>query len=260
MSIRRWPLLGLLLAVPAIVALAQNELPPGQSAQPRQPAQPGQNPAAGAQAGQAEANFAKIISYAIGRSLGQETKLAGVTIDLQSLQAGMNDEAKGTPSPYDEQQLGAAMQQFSQRIQQNVARNNKQQGEAFLAKNSKAEGVVTTATGLQYKVLQEGEGTSPKATDTVVCHYQGTFLNGDVFDSSYDSGQPATFPVDGVIAGWTEALQLMKVGSKYQLFVPSQLAYGAQGRPGIPPNATLVFEVELIQVAPAGAGRLQPRQ
>ncbi len=264
MSIRRWPLLGLLLAVPAIVALAQNELPPGQPAQnPRQPTQPGQNPGAGAQAqdaGQAEANFAKIISYAIGRSLGQETKLAGVTIDLQSLQAGMNDEVKGAPSPYDDQQLGAAMQQFSQRIQQNVARNNKQQGEAFLAKNGKAEGVVTTATGLQYKVLQEGDGASPKATDTVVCHYQGTFLNGEVFDSSYDSGQPATFPVQGVIPGWTEALQLMKIGSKYQLFVPSQLAYGAQGRPGIPPNATLVFEVELIQIAPAGAGRLQPRQ
>lgn len=254
MTIRQWPVVGLLIAVPAMLVMAQQDtLPPGQPAQA--PAAAGQGDAAGQNA---EANFAKIISYAIGRSLGQECKLAGVTIDLQAFQAGINDELREAPSQYNDQQMAGAMQQFSQRIQANVARNNKQQGEAFLARNGTAEGVVTTASGLQYKVLKEGNGPTPKATDTVVCHYQGTFLNGDVFDSSYEAGQPASFPVQGVIAGWTEALQLMKVGSKYQLFVPSQLAYGAQGRPGIPPNATLVFEVELLQIAQPGA--LQPRQ
>ena len=115
--------------------------------------------------------------------------------------------------------------------------------------NKKKESVVTTASGLQYKVITEGTGASPKSTDTVSVHYKGTLINGKEFDSSYRRGQPASFPVNGVIKGWTEALQLMKVGSKWQLFIPSELAYGEQGAGGvIPPNATLVFEVEVISI------------
>ena len=118
-----------------------------------------------------------------------------------------------------------------------------------MAANAKAPGVTTTKSGLQYKVLKDGTGKSPKASDTVTTHYKGTLVDGSTFDSSYDRNEPATFPVDGVIAGWTEALQLMKEGSKWQLVIPSDLAYGPQGRPPvIPANSTLVFEVELLKV------------
>jgi FKBP-type peptidyl-prolyl cis-trans isomerase FklB len=129
---------------------------------------------------------------------------------------------------------------------------NKQEGEAFLAANKTQEGVVALPSGLQYKVLKEGTGPKPTATDSVVCNYRGTLLNNTEFDSSYKRGQPITLPVNGVIKGWTEALQLMPVGSKWQLFVPSELAYGARGAGGaggaIGPNATLVFEIELLSI------------
>jgi FKBP-type peptidyl-prolyl cis-trans isomerase FklB len=122
-------------------------------------------------------------------------------------------------------------------------------GEAFLAANAKKEGVITTASGLQYKVLKSGTGDSPKATDQVKVHYTGTTIDGNVFDSSVQRGQPAVFPVNAVIPGWVEALQLMKVGDKWQLFIPAQLAYGAQSpSPAIPPNSVLIFEVELIDI------------
>jgi FKBP-type peptidyl-prolyl cis-trans isomerase len=127
---------------------------------------------------------------------------------------------------------------------------NKKEGEAFLAANKGKEGVVTLPSGLQYKILTPGTGPKPTATDSVVCNYKGTLINGTEFDSSYKRGEPATFPVTGVIKGWTEALQLMPVGSKWQLFIPSDLAYGARGTPGGPigPNATLIFEVELMSI------------
>ena len=126
---------------------------------------------------------------------------------------------------------------------------NKREGETFLAENSKKEGVVTTPSGLQYRVITEGTGKQPSANSTVTVHYRGKLLDGTEFDSSYKRGEPATFPLSGVIAGWTEALQLMKVGSKYELFVPANLAYGERGSRGaIPPNATLIFEVELLAV------------
>ena len=126
---------------------------------------------------------------------------------------------------------------------------NKKEGEAFLAENKKKEGVKTLASGLQYKVIKEGTGKTPKATDKVSTHYQGTLIDGTEFDSSYKRGEPATFPVNGVIPGWTEALQLMKVGSKWQLFVPSKLAYGEKGAgPIIGPNAVLIFTVELLAI------------
>lgn len=129
---------------------------------------------------------------------------------------------------------------------------NKKEGETFLAENKTKEGVVALPSGLQYKILKEGTGPKPTATDTVVCNYKGTLLDNTEFDSSYKRGQPATFPVTGVIKGWTEALQLMPVGSKWQLFIPSDLAYGVRGGPGggIGPNATLVFEVELMSIQP----------
>jgi FKBP-type peptidyl-prolyl cis-trans isomerase FklB len=128
------------------------------------------------------------------------------------------------------------------------AGTNKKEGDDFLATNKGKEGVVTLPSGLQYKILKAGTGPKPTASDSVRCNYRGTFINGTEFDSSYKSGQPATFPVTGVIKGWTEALQLMPVGSKWQLFVPADLAYGERGRPGIEPNAALIFEVELLSI------------
>ena len=130
---------------------------------------------------------------------------------------------------------------------------NQKEGAAFLAANKTKEGVVTTSSGLQYKVLKQGDGPKPTATDSVVCNYKGTLINGTEFDSSYKRGQPATFPVNGVIKGWTEALQLMPTGSKWQLFVPADLAYGARGAgQDIGPNATLIFEVELLSIQAKG--------
>jgi len=131
----------------------------------------------------------------------------------------------------------------------NIVNKNKTTGEAFLAENAKKPDVVTTASGLQYKVMKEGDGAQPKAADKVIVHYAGTLLDGTLFDSSYKRGKPATFPLNQVIRGWTEAVQLMKVGSKWQLFLPPHLAYGSQGAGGtIGPDATLIFEVELLGI------------
>jgi FKBP-type peptidyl-prolyl cis-trans isomerase FklB len=136
---------------------------------------------------------------------------------------------------------------------QQAGETNKKEGEAFLAANKTKEGVVTLPSGLQYKVLKAGTGPKPSANDSVVCNYRGTLLDNTEFDSSYKRGQPATFPVGKVIKGWTEALQLMPVGSKWQLFIPSELAYGPRGAgPDIGPNATLIFEVELLSIQGKG--------
>jgi FKBP-type peptidyl-prolyl cis-trans isomerase FklB len=134
------------------------------------------------------------------------------------------------------------------------AAKNKKEGEAFLAANKTKEGVKTLPSGLQYKVLKNGTGKTPKATDSVKAHYAGTLLNGTEFDSSIKRGEPTVFPVNGVIPGWIEALQLMKTGSKWQLFIPSELAYGERGQQSIPPNSVLIFEVELIGIED-GAGK-----
>jgi len=158
-----------------------------------------------------------------------------------------DDEAKATMVA-----LQADLRKKQEEKMQAEAEVNKTKGEAFLADNKTKQGVVTLPSGLQYKILTEGTGPKPAVTDTVVCNYKGTLLDNTEFDSSYKRGQPATFPVSGVIKGWTEALQLMPVGSKWQLFIPSELAYGARGGPGggIGPNATLVFEVELMSIQP----------
>jgi len=141
-------------------------------------------------------------------------------------------------------------QQAQQKMQQE-SEANKKEGDAFLAANKTKEGVITLPDGLQYKVLKQGDGPKPTTNDKVVCNYRGTLVKGTEFDSSYKRNEPATFPVTGVIKGWTEALQLMPVGSKWQLYIPSDLAYGPPGRPPvIPPNSTLVFEIELLSIQP----------
>lgn len=196
------------------------------------------------------------ISYIIGQNIGRQMKNDELEIDVEVLARGLKDALAGAPSLLGEAEVQAAMQEFQQLMMaqdndraKTVSDKNKREGEEFLAANKAREGVVTLPSGLQYRVLQKGTGPSPKATDTVRTHYRGTLLDGTVFDSSYDRGQPASFGVNQVIAGWTEALQLMKVGDRWQVFVPASLAYGERGAgEDIGPNATLVFEIELLGI------------
>lgn len=196
------------------------------------------------------------VSYLIGTNIGRSLKTDGVKIDLQLLIRGLTDAMEDKPLLLNDEQARATMIEFQQKAMaaENAERaalgeKNKQDGAAFLAKNKLDPQVVTRPSGLQYKVLTQGTGASPKLTDQVTVHYRGTLLDGTEFDSSYKRNEPATFGVGEVIGGWTEALQLMKVGDKWQLFIPSDLAYGPEGRgPVIPPNAMLVFEVELLAV------------
>ncbi|TPE46016.1 FKBP-type peptidyl-prolyl cis-trans isomerase [Pontibacter mangrovi] len=197
-------------------------------------------------------NLKEKISYIIGRDMATNLKKQGIEVESEAFMQGLKDIQAGTPSSLSQQEVQEAMMALQQEMaqKQNAAGSaNKQEGEAFLAENKNKEGVHTLPSGLQYMVLKEGTGKSPSASDTVTTHYHGTLIDGTTFDSSYERGQPATFPVNGVIAGWTEALQQMKEGAKWRLFIPSELAYGAQGAGDvIGPNATLVFDVELLQV------------
>jgi FKBP-type peptidyl-prolyl cis-trans isomerase FklB len=198
------------------------------------------------------------ISYAIGLSVGQNMKRddLGSEVDPAVILKGLQDGLSGAKPAYSDADMRTAMMGLQARVmekRQNAAKvsveKNKKEGETFLAANAKKEGVKSTASGLQYKVLKEGTGETPKATDRVKTHYKGTLIDGTEFDSSIARNEPAVFPVNGVIKGWTEALQLMKVGSKYELAIPSELAYGADGAGDkIGPNATLVFEVELLSI------------
>jgi FKBP-type peptidyl-prolyl cis-trans isomerase FklB len=198
-------------------------------------------------------------SYGIGMNIGRSMRSDGMQLDVESLVQGLRDGLQGAQSKYPEDQIRAAletlqrdMQSKQQQQEQTMADANKREGEAFLANNKTREGVKTLPSGLQYEVLKQGTGPSPKATDTVQVHYHGTLVDGRVFDSSVKRGQPAEFPVNGVIPGWTEALQLMKVGDKWKIYLPSDLAYGPRGAGRvIGPNAVLVFEVELLSVKPA---------
>ena len=196
-------------------------------------------------------------SYAIGMNIGDSLKKQGVDVDPSMLARGLKDAFNGKTlmTPEEAKATLMALQMSVRKEQQEkmakLAEKNKSEGDTFLAANKSKPGVVTTADGLQYKVLHAGTGPKPSATDTVACNYRGTFIDGTEFDSSAKhGGQPAEFPVSGVIKGWTEALQMMPVGSKWQLVVPANLAYGDRGPPQIGPDATLVFEVELVSIKP----------
>jgi FKBP-type peptidyl-prolyl cis-trans isomerase FklB len=195
-------------------------------------------------------------SYAIGMDIGRKLKQQQIELNPEAISQGIWDSLTDGKTLMTEEEYRDAMTAFTNKMKQKqeaqmkgMSDKNKQEGETFLADNKKKESVVTTASGLQYKVITEGTGASPKSTDTVSVHYKGTLINGKEFDSSYRRGQPASFPVNGVIKGWTEALQLMKVGSKWQLFIPSELAYGERGAGrDIGPNSTLIFDVELLSI------------
>jgi len=193
-------------------------------------------------------------SYALGQNMGRNLAAAKIEIDNSYFNAGFYDALDGEARMTQEdmqlalQALQQATEERHRAEQQAVASGNQQHAETFFSENGQAEGVVTLESGLQYKVLVAGEGVMPSASDTVKVHYEGRLLDGTVFDSSLERG-PATFPVNGVIAGWTEALQLMAVGSKWQLFIPSALAYGEMGAGGIiAPNSALTFDVELLAI------------
>ncbi len=193
----------------------------------------------------------------IGTNLGTQLKKQSVEVDWSLVAQGLKASTSGGKTLLTEDEAKAVLTEVQNEVQkqqqekmQEIAAKNKSDGGAFLAANKDKEGVVTLPSGLQYKILNAGDGPKPTASDSVVCNYKGTLINGTEFDSSYKRGQPATFGVGQVIKGWTEALQLMPVGSKWQLFIPSSLAYGERGEPrgGIEPNATLIFEVELLSI------------
>lgn len=192
----------------------------------------------------------KKASYAIGQQIGKNLKQQNIDFDADVLAKSLKDAVKGESKLTNEEIQGAMvkLQEASTKKNQELAEANKKTGAEFLEKNKAVAGVKTTPSGLQYSVIKEGDGKMPTKEDTVKCHYVGTLSTGEKFDSSVDRGQPAEFPVGGVIPGWTEALQMMKTGSKYKLVIPPELGYGAQGRPGIPPNSVLVFEVELLEI------------
>ena len=196
------------------------------------------------------------VSYGIGMEIGNSLKSQSIDIDSDILARGVKDMLSGKEPLMTDQEFRETMTNFKDEMMakqmermKEIAEKNKKEGEAFLDENKKKEGVVTLPSGLQYKVIKEGAGETPKPTDTVTVNYRGTLINGTEFDSSESHGQPATFKVNGVIPGWTEALQLMKAGSKWQLFIPSALAYGDRGAGReIGPNSTLVFDVELLSI------------
>ncbi len=195
-------------------------------------------------------------SYAVGMSIGQNLKRQGIQVDMTPLMRGISAVVNNKRPRMSPQEFQATMRELGQRLkagrqqaQQSQGKKNASQGAAFLKQNRNRKGVQALPSGLQYRVLRRGKGRKPKATDTVVTHYKGTLIDGTVFDSSYTRGKPAAFPVKGVIRGWTEALQLMPVGSKWELVIPPQLAYGNRGSgKKIGPNATLIFEIELLDI------------
>jgi FKBP-type peptidyl-prolyl cis-trans isomerase FklB len=195
-------------------------------------------------------------SYAIGANMGLGLKQQPIDVDPAIVAQGLKDALSGGKLAMTNEEASAVLKELQADLQSKqeasmaqMSDTNKKEGAAFLAANKAKEGVVTTSSGLQYKVVKQGTGSKPAASDTVVCNYRGTLINGKEFDSSYKRGQPASFPVSGVIRGWTEALQLMPVGSKWELYVPSELAYGDRGAGAdIGPGSTLIFEVELLSI------------
>jgi len=244
MSHRKWMLAAAMAVMTTIVAAAQETAP-----------------------GAAELKTDKDkFSYALGMNFGENFKKQGLDLDPAMFAKAFAEAFNTGKTAMSEEDMKAVLTAAAQEIRKKQAAEQAEkgqqaqaEGEKFLAENKAKDGVVALPSGLQYKILKQGTGEKPTLDDTVVCNYKGTLINGTEFDASEKHGGPATFPVKGVIAGWTEALQLMPTGSKWQLFVPANLAYGEQGPPGIGPNATLIFEVELVAVqkaaAPAGAGQ-----
>jgi FKBP-type peptidyl-prolyl cis-trans isomerase FklB len=196
------------------------------------------------------------VSYAIGMNIGQSMKKDSLDIDPAIVERGLKDALAGAKPLMTDEEAKTVMTEFRSEMMkkqqaeaQHAGDANKQAGQQFLAANKTKEGVVTLPSGLQYKILKEGTGPKPTATDTVVCNYRGTLIDGTEFDSSYKGGEPASFGVGQVIKGWTEALQIMPVGAKWQLFIPSELAYGERSPgAGIGPNSTLIFELDLLSI------------
>lgn len=189
-------------------------------------------------------------SYAIGMNIGANLLQSGAkNIDSEALARGLNDVLKGNKTEIEPREAGSILNKYFAELEEAKSQEAIADGAAFLAANGQRGEVTTLPSGLQYEVIKMGDGQKPKATDTVRCHYKGTLIDGTEFDSSIRRGQPADFPVNGVIAGWVEALQLMPVGSKWKLFIPYNLGYGAQGAgQSIPPYAALIFEVELLDI------------
>lgn len=190
------------------------------------------------------------LSYALGLSLAQFYKQQGIkSVNTVMISRAINDAMQGKKALLNEEQMNMSITNYLQKMKSEKASGNKKAGETFLAANKTKQGVVTLPSGLQYQVIKEGTGPKPTIADTVKCHYHGTLINGTIFDSSIDRGQPVEFPVSGVIKGWTEALQLMPTGSKWKLFIPSDLGYGDnQAGANIGPGSTLVFDVELLEI------------
>jgi FKBP-type peptidyl-prolyl cis-trans isomerase FklB len=194
-------------------------------------------------------------SYSLGYQFGQSLKHQGLAVNLEVYTAGIRDALSGAKPQLSQEEVNKTVSEIQSRVMaarqkemQAMADKNLSEGKAFLEANRDKEGVKTLSSGLQYKVLTEGSGKTPKATDEVTANYRGALIDGTEFESSYRRGKPLTFKVNGVIRGWSEALQLMKEGSRWQLFIPPDLAYGERGTGPIPPNSTLIFEIELISV------------
>ncbi len=243
----KWNGLAALLIGCALLSAANAKDAPA----PKHPKTAGQSaPAA------AEKTDKQKVSYGIGVDIGRNFKRLGLDLDLDVLTKGLRDANAGKKLDLSEDELRTIMSNYQNELKQKqvialktIGEANQKAGEAFLAENAKKEGVVTLPSGLQYKILIKGDGKMPTSEDTVSCNYRGTLLDGTVFDSSYPTGKPALFKIGGVIPGWQEALQLMPVGSKWQIVIPSQLAYGQRGAGrDIGPNATLLFEVELTGI------------
>ena len=190
------------------------------------------------------------LSYALGMVIAQNLKGMGVKeVAVDDFGSALNAVLAGEKTSLTDVEAQMTVQQFLQKKEEELSKAAREAGEKFLAENAKKDGVTVTASGLQYEILTPALGEKPKATDSVTCHYEGRLIDGTVFDSSYRRGEPATFPLQGVIAGWTEGLQLMAVGAKFRFFIPFQLGYGARGAgQSIPPYATLVFDVELVGI------------
>lgn len=190
------------------------------------------------------------ISYALGLSMGQNFLHTGIkTLNIENFAAGLKSVFDGTKPEMTYEEAKTVINSYFARLQQEALERNKAEGDAFLAENKKRDNITTLPSGLQYEILTEGKGPKPKATDRVKCHYHGTLIDGRVFDSSIERGEPAVFGVNQVIPGWVEALQLMPVGSRWKLYIPAELGYGEHGAgEAIAPNSALIFEVELIDI------------